>query len=206
MLIALYPGSFDPPHLGHLMVASYVAQWTEADAVWLMPSGVNPLKTDSGPKASDEARLQMCSLAAEAVPGVNVSDFELGLPRPSYTYSTLCALRSVYPEHQFRLVIGSDNWLVFDRWRDADRIISEFGLMIYPRPGYDIEPSSLPKKVELLPEAPLMLISSSFIRDAIAAGKSPAGFVHPEVAAFIASSNLYTEASAHGLHVVAESI
>lgn len=192
MEIAVYPGSFDPPHLGHTMVASYVAQWGGVDAVWLMPSGINPLKIDSGPRASDDDRLAMCRLAADGIKGVEVSPFELSLPRPSFTYATLCALRDAYPDRHFRLIVGSDNWLLFDRWRDTERIISEFGVIIYPRPGFDLSSSgTLPEGVTLLPDAPLMLVSSTFVRDAIASGKSPAGFVNGNVASYIVEKSLY---------------
>ncbi len=191
MEIAVYPGSFDPPHSGHAMVASYVSQWSGVDAVWLMPSGINPLKLESAPKASDEQRLAMCRMTVANIPGVTVSDFEYSLPRPSYTFLTLKALKETFPEHQFRLVIGSDNWLIFDRWRDTGRILSEFGVLIYPRPGYAVDEKTLPTGARLLPEAPLMLISSSFIREAISSGHSPAGFVIPSVADFITSHQLY---------------
>lgn len=191
MNIAIYPGSFDPPHLGHTMVASYVAQWGEVDEVWLMPSAINPLKVENGPKGSDAARLAMCREAVKKLPNVDYSSIELTLPRPSYTYDTLLALRSRFPGYRFRLIIGSDNWLIFSRWRNAERIIREFGLIVYPRPGYDVDPDSLPENVTLLPEAPMMLVSSTFIRKAIADGKNPAGFVMPGVAEYIAKYRLY---------------
>lgn len=191
MEIAVYPGSFDPPHAGHAMVASYVSQWSEAEQVWMMPSAVNPLKIESAPVVSESDRLHLCALTCQSLPGVVASDFEFSLPRPSYTYVTLKALREAFPQHIFRLVIGSDNWLIFNRWRDSDRIISEFGVIIYPRPGYPVEKSALPPEVTLLPEAPMMLVSSSFVREAIAVGKSPAGFVLPAVAAFIRDRGLY---------------
>lgn len=189
--IAIYPGSFDPPHLGHVMVASYVAQWGGVDAVWLMPSGINPLKLNNAPKASDADRLEMCKLAVEGIPSVEVSDFELQLPRPSFTYKTLCALKEAYPDYDFRLIIGADNWQVFNRWRDTDKIISEFGLIIYQRPGYEISLVDLPENVRVLTEGPLMLISSTFIRQAIATGKSPAGFIPKDVAKYIEGRGLY---------------
>ncbi|MDE7495484.1 MAG: nicotinate (nicotinamide) nucleotide adenylyltransferase [Muribaculaceae bacterium] len=191
MYIALYPGSFDPPHCGHAMVASFVAQWGRVDEVWVMPSGINPLKIENSPKAGDAGRLEMCRLAMEGIPGVRVSDFELHLPRPSFTYRTLIALKDAYPEHRFRLVIGGDNWHVFARWRNSEEIIREFGLIIYPRPGFYIDPARLPENVTLLPEAPLMLLSSTFVREAIASGKSPLGFISKEVSAYIGAHSLY---------------
>lgn len=173
------------------MVASFVAQWGYADEVWLMPSGLNPLKTGHGPKVGDNDRLEMARLACEGIPGVEASGFELTLPRPTYTYVTLCRLREAYPACSFRLVIGSDNWKVFGQWRDTDKIISEFGVIIYPRPGYEVERGELPSGVELIEEAPLVLMSSTFVREAVGAGRSAAGFCPQAVAQYIADRGLY---------------
>lgn len=186
MKIAVYPGTFDPPHAGHAMVASYVAQFTDVDEVWMMPSGLNPLKRGSLPSSSDSARMEMVRLTAAPLPGVTASDFELSLPRPTYTYVTLCRLREKYPQHSFTLVVGSDNWLCFSRWRNTDRILSEFGVIVYPRPGYEVGGETVHPNALMLQDAPLALISSSFIREIIAGGHSAAGFVAPDVAAYLA--------------------
>ena len=112
MNIAVYSGSFDPIHTGHAMLASYCAQYCDGiDQVWLMVSPQNPLKPVTT-TAGERQRLDMARLVAEGCNGVYASDFETGLPRPSYTYHTLCALRRQMPQHHFRLMIGSDNWLM----------------------------------------------------------------------------------------------
>lgn len=190
MRIGIYSGSFDPIHTGHAMVANYVAQWGGVDEVWLMVSRLNPLKEGHNPVA-DHHRLSMASLVSEGCRHVNVSDFELSLPLPSYTYVTLCKLREKYPQHEFVLIIGSDNWHSLDKWRDPDKIISEFGLIVYPRPGYDM-PDVLPDGViPIGDEAPVAFISSTFVRNAVAEGGNVNYFVPCGVAEYIRVNNLY---------------
>ncbi|MBD5195719.1 MAG: nicotinate-nucleotide adenylyltransferase [Bacteroidales bacterium] len=189
MKIAVYSGSFDPIHTGHAMIANYLSQYCDLDSVWLMPSPLNPLKKDSTP-APDNKRLQMCQIVARKCRNVEVSDFEFNLPKPSFTYRTLCELRDAFPQHTFSLVIGSDNWLCFDKWRDYDKIISEFQILIYPRPGYEIS-GTLPAGVILLDNAPQALISSTFIRNGIAEGKNMNFFIDPEVSDYIKINELY---------------
>ena len=189
MKIAIYSGSFDPIHTGHAMVANYAAQWGGVDEVWLMVSRRNPLKTDREP-TDDNHRLAMAGIVAGKCKGVRVSDFEMHLPYPSYTYVTLCRLREEWPMHDFTLIIGSDNWIEFPRWRDYDKIIEEFGLLIYPRPGWEIS-GNLPSGVRVLEEGPTAFISSTFVRGAIAEGRDVDYFVPTEVATYIKEHGLY---------------
>lgn len=190
MKIGIFSGSFDPIHFGHLMVAGYMARHAGLDRVWLMVTPANPLK--DGYRVSDNDRLEMTRLAASHLKNVRVSDFEFSLPRPSYTYHTLCALREQYPDDDFRLIIGSDNWLIFDRWRDADKIIKEFRPLIYPRPGYEVDADTLPNEVELIP-APMADISSTFIRKEAAQGADVSCYTDAGVARYISEFKLYTE-------------
>ena len=190
MKIGVFSGSFDPIHCGHAMAANYLAQYCGLDRVWLMPSPLNPLKCDA-PPADVACRLDMCGLVAANCRNVDVSDFEFSLPTPSYTLRTLRALREIFPQHEFRLVIGSDNWLEFDRWRDPDRILDEFGVIIYPRPGYEVK-GPLPKAATLLTDAPTALISSTFIRKAVAEGRNLNYFLDSDVIEYIYSNNLYS--------------
>ena len=191
MKIGVYSGSFDPIHTGHAMVANYVAQWGGVDEVWLMVSRQNPLKEGRKP-LSDRHRLAMARLVAEECEGVVASDFEMHLPLPSYTYVTLTKLRATYPEHDFTLIIGSDNWVDFGRWRDADKIIRDFGLLIYPRPGYEV-PNLTPAGVKVLGSGPTSFISSTFFRDALHEGRNVKFFVPLNVAAYIRDHRLYSE-------------
>lgn len=187
--IGIFSGSFDPIHVGHAMVANFLAQYCGFDAVWLMPSPINPLKQGTSP-VSEDLRIEMCRIVAGKCSNVKVSDFEFNLPRPSYTWRTLCELRKSFPEHRFSLVIGSDNWLVFDRWRNHEDIIREFEIIIYPRPGYDVS-GALPSNVNLLCDAPQALISSTFARQGIREGKNMNYFIDPDVIEFIKVNKLY---------------
>lgn len=165
MKIGIYGGSFDPVHNGHINLARYVLSHTDLDEIWLIVSPLNPLKPQ-GYVASDNERLDMARIATEGVKGVEVSDFEFSLPIPSYTYNTLSHLRKQYPEDDFKLVIGGDNWASFANWRNPGEIISEFGVIVYPRPGDRIP--SPPEGVEILYGAPMMQVSSTALRRILA--------------------------------------
>lgn len=169
MRIAVFGGSFNPVHIGHAIIASSVAALPGIDEVWMMVSPQNPLKADKE-LMPEEERLRLVRLVAEECHGVKASDFEFSLPRPSFTYNTLCRLRERWPEHRFSILIGSDNWRLFHRWREAERIISEFGVIIYQRPDCPVEPP-FPEGVTLLEGLPMMMISSTYIRELMAGGR-----------------------------------
>lgn len=186
--IGILGGSFNPVHVGHVMLASYLSQYTSLDAVWLTLSPCNPLKNTDA-LVADEHRLAMLQLAVESVPNVDVCDIELTLPRPSYTIKTLNTLKKRYPDKQFRLVIGSDNWLIFDKWKDYQRIIADYGVIVYPRPGYEVEEISTPG-VEFV-NAPVINLSSTFIRDGYLARKEMSAFLPHGVDVYIRKNNLF---------------
>ncbi len=173
MKVGVFGGSFDPIHEGHINLAKYVLDHTDLEEIWLMVSPRNPLK-DHGPIATDQQRLEMALLAVEGSSGIRVSDFEFNLPIPSYTYKTLTELKKAYPENDFRLIIGGDNWATFDRWRNPKEILSEFGVIVYPRPGETLSDpalasspldlNTLKKNMVFLQDAPQMPISSTEIR------------------------------------------
>lgn len=173
MKVGIFGGSFDPVHIGHVNLAKYVLDHTDLDEVWLMVSPRNPLK-DHGPIATDRQRLEMARLAVKDIPGLQVSDFEFHLPIPSYTYKTLTELKKSYPEHDFRLIIGGDNWASIEKWKNPDKILSEFGIIVYPRPNEEIPVPSNPKfiiddsSLVILKKAPQMPVSSSEIRHLLA--------------------------------------
>lgn len=193
MKIGIFSGSFDPIHIGHAMMANYMAQTCGLDQLWLMVSRLNPLKRDSSP-ADDLDRLEMVKFVTERNPRLRASAFELPLPEPSYTYRTLTLLREKYPEDEFVLIIGSDNWLKFDLWRDHDRIVDEFKIIVYQRPGFEIsdgEAAALPANVTLLRDAPLAEISSTFIREGVKKGMNLSFFLPDEVLDYIKRKKLY---------------
>ena len=189
MLTAVYSGTFDPPHIGHAIVANYIAQWAGVEEVLMMVSPLNPLKAGTHP-VDDNMRMRMVEALAAGCRGVKASDFELHLPLPTYSYRTLCALREAYPGRQFRLVIGSDNWSVIDRWRNPEEIIREFGLIVYPRPGH-LRPAVLPDNVQWLDDAPQIVMSSTFVRQAAYEGRRLDYFVPHGVVELIEKYKLY---------------
>ncbi|MDE6805150.1 MAG: nicotinate (nicotinamide) nucleotide adenylyltransferase [Muribaculaceae bacterium] len=189
MPTAVYSGTFDPPHIGHAIVANYIAQWAGVEEVLMMVSPLNPLKAGTHP-VDDNMRMHMVEALAAGCRGVKASDFELHLPLPTYSYRTLCALREAYPGRQFRLVIGSDNWSVIDRWRNPEEIIREFGLIVYPRPGH-LRPAVLPDNVQWLDDAPQVVMSSTFVRQAAYEGRRLDYFVPHGVVELIEKYKLY---------------
>lgn len=190
MKIGIFGGSFNPVHIGHLMLASYMQQFEGFDEVWLMLSPLNPLKTGSSELIPDITRLKMLEIAVKGVDGLKVSDIELSMPRPSYTINTLRYLAKRYPRHSFRLIIGADNWKIFTQWKDSEKIIEEFGVTVYPRPGYTI-PTIYDDNVDIVTIAPLAEISSTFLRKALMRGKDMRFFLPPGVEDFIRNNNLY---------------
>lgn len=186
--IGIFGGSFNPVHNGHLMLASYLAQWGYVDEVWLTLSPRNPLK-DPSRLLPDMKRLQMLSIALKGATGLEICDIELSMPRPSYTIDTLDLLSQRYPRKQFKLVIGSDNWQTFDSWRDYQRILDDYGVIVYPRPGFPVENPNA-DGIEVV-EAPMVNLSSTFVRDAIARGKDLSFFVPQAVSKYIRENGLY---------------
>lgn len=134
MKIGIYGGSFNPVHFGHIGLVKWVIGHTDLDEIWMLVSPNNPLK-DSKILGGEAERLKGAKEAVAALndPRVQVSDFEFSLPRPSYTAATLQALREHYPEHEFVLIIGQDNWDVFDKWKDYEEILRLHEVIVYPR-------------------------------------------------------------------------
>ncbi|MCM1484516.1 MAG: nicotinate (nicotinamide) nucleotide adenylyltransferase [Muribaculaceae bacterium] len=192
--IGLLGGSFNPVHAGHMMLAQYLAEFTDLDETWLLLSPVNPLKASPDYRPADEAsRWDMLQIATRYDPRIYPCDIELSLPRPSYTAMTLRELRSRYAEYEFHLIIGADNWLSFTKWREPEFIISNFNIIIYPRPGYMIDASRLPAGVKFMPDVPVNEISSTFLRNAIASGHDVRHFLPEGVYDYIISNGLYKD-------------
>lgn len=165
----IFGGSFNPIHIGHLAIANYLCEFQGLDELWFMVSPQNPLKSGND-LLGDRERLEFVQTAIKDYPKFCACDFEFHLPKPSYTIHTLDKLKSTYPERKFYLIIGADNWVQFDKWKEAPRILRENDLLIYPRKDFHIDKYTLPDNVHLI-EAPLMEISSTFIRDSIRKGK-----------------------------------
>lgn len=183
----IFSGSFNPIHIGHLALANYLCEFEGLDELWFLVSPQNPLKeqTDLWP---DELRLKLVQLSIEGYPKFHASDVEFHLPRPSYTIDTLDKLKESYPEREFILIIGSDNWMLFHKWREPERIIAENKLLIYPRPGFAINPDDLPETARLV-HAPIFDISSTFIRQALNDGKDIRYFLYPAAGEYLMLRN-----------------
>jgi nicotinate-nucleotide adenylyltransferase len=192
MKIGLLFGSFNPIHVGHLIIANYMANYTELDKVWLVVSPQNPLKK-YGDLINTYDRLEMAKLATDNSKNISVSDVELRLPQPSYTIDTLAHLKERYPEHDFAIIMGSDNLGTLNKWKNYKLILRDYKIYVYPRPGYEnAELASHPSVTITM--TPLMELSASFIRKSLSEKKSVRYFVPDAVLDFIESKNLY----AHG--------
>ena len=189
MDIGLFFGSFNPIHIGHLIIANYIAHYTSMDQVWLVVSPHNPLKSKSD-LINMYDRLEMAKLATEYAENIKVSDVELKLPQPSYTIDTLSHLTERYPEHRFNLIMGSDNLASLKKWKNYEIILRDYKIIVYPRPGVEnLELSSHPSVT--ITDTPQMEISSTFIRNGIQNGKNVQFFVPDAVLNFIEAKNLY---------------
>lgn len=165
----IYGGSFNPIHNGHIAIARAMLDCGAVDEVWLMVSPQNPLK-QSADLLDERLRLDMTRRATADIPCVTACDYEFHMPRPSYMWHTLQSLSRDYPDREFTLLIGADNWQVFDRWYHADDIIAHYPIRIYPRRGYDIEASTLPQNVKLV-DTGLYDVSSTMVRERIRRGE-----------------------------------
>ena len=170
ILTGIYAGSFNPVHIGHLALANWLCEYTELDEVWFLVSPQNPFKEKSG-LIDDQLRFEWVRKAVAGYPRFKASDIEFGMPQPSYTIDTLTLLSERYPDREFYLIIGADNVANFHKWKAADRLISDFHILVYPREGYSsVIPAAFQQSMKLV-NAPLFEVSSSFIREACAEGR-----------------------------------
>ena len=164
--VAIFGGSFNPIHTGHIALAQAVQQQCGLDEVWLMVSPQNPLKRNDSDLLDDSLRFEMAQKALEGVEGVKACDYEFHLPKPSYTWNTLQHLTKDYPDYTFTLLIGGDNWAHFQRWRHWKDILWHHDVIVYPRDEYQGTIS-----------VPLLNVSSTEIRKRVRAGQSISGLV-----------------------------
>ena len=184
---ALFGGTFNPLHNGHIAIAKSVIEQGLADELWLMVTPCNPWKKGKQ-LLDDQLRYSMACEAVKGLEGIKASDYEFNLPIPSYSADTLRRITVDYPDRQFILTIGADNWERFDRWHDNNYIIENFPIIIYPRTGSVV--GELPQGVTLL-DCPLIDISSTQIVDLIKKGRSIKKMVPATVAATIKDLKLF---------------
>jgi nicotinate-nucleotide adenylyltransferase len=176
----LFFGTFNPIHVGHLIIANYMAEFTPLDEVWLVVSPQNPLKQKKSLLA-DYHRLAMARVAVEDNPRIRVSDIEFKLPKPSYTIHTIAYLKEKYPDKSFVLIMGEDNLRSFHKWKNHEELLKQVEIYVYPRALTEQEKNDSANteknkflehpKVHYFEEVPVMKLSASFIRDAIKKGK-----------------------------------
>lgn len=187
--IGLYFGTFNPIHIGHLIIANHMANYTNLDEVWFVVSPHNPFKNKKN-LLDDYARLELVHRAVQDYDKLRVTDIEFGLPQPSYTVNTLAHLNEKYPNNDFSLIMGGDNLNTFHKWKNHEYILDNHELYVYPRLA--TMPGALDnhEKVNLV-GAPIMQISSSFIRNAIKAKKDVRPMLPPNVWEYIDEMNYY---------------
>lgn len=182
MKIAVYSGSFNPIHIGHLSIAR-AALLEGYDEVWILVSPQNPHKAEEELWPFEE-RIKMAQLCLAEEDRIKINDCENRLPRPSYTINTLEYLKQLHPEHHFSLLIGSDNLQKFHLWKDYQKIIDSFGLLVYPRDNEYPDRFSDQPNIHFI-KAPLLNVSSTAIKKLIAENKSIHGLVSTEVEKYL---------------------
>jgi len=189
MKIGLFFGSFNPVHVGHLIIGNYMATQTDLQEVWMVVSPQNPHKQKSS-LAKDYDRLHLVQLATEENSKLKASNIEFSLPKPSYTIDTLTYLQEKYPEKEFVLIMGGDNLGTFHKWKHYEKILANHEIFVYQRPQYDLGDLVNHPKVSVF-EAPLMDISASYIRKCIQEEHSVEYLVSEPVLKYLENSSLY---------------
>jgi len=188
MKIGLFFGSFNPIHIGHKVIASYLIDFTDLDKVMFVVSPQNPLKQKKN-LLDQYQRLQIIRAEIEDNSKLEVSDIEFDMPKPSYTIDTLVRLKEKYPANDYSIIMGSDNLQNFHKWKNYEQILEDYSVYIYPRPGYEISGSH--KNIHVIEEVPQMEISSSFIRQSIKEGKDISCLMPEKAWVYMDEMNFY---------------
>jgi nicotinate-nucleotide adenylyltransferase len=187
MNIGLYFGSFNPIHVGHLIIASHIAENAALKQIWFVVSPQNPLKP-SASLLNEYHRLHLAQTAVEGDPRFRVSDVEFKLPKPSYTIDTLTYLEERYPENKFTVIMGTDSFQNIGNWKNADLLLKNYSFILYPRPGFEVKEHA--ENIQIIP-APLLEISATAIRKNIKEGRSIRYLVPDNVREEIERSGYY---------------
>ncbi len=187
--VGLFFGSFNPVHVGHMIIANFMATQTDLKQVWMVVSPQNPLKSKAS-LASDYDRLHLVQLAIGDNPNLLASNIEFKLPQPSYTIDTLTYLKEKFPERTFALIMGGDNLATLHKWKNYELILRDYEIYVYQRPNYALGDLSEHPKVKIF-EAPQMHISASYIRNCIKEGHSIEYLVPDSVFESLEKSQLY---------------
>ncbi|MBO9681201.1 MAG: nicotinate-nucleotide adenylyltransferase [Flavisolibacter sp.] len=191
MKVGLYFGSFNPIHIGHLIIANHILNESAIEKMWFIVSPLNPFK-DTQSLMNEYDRLHLVNKAIEEDPRLKASDIEFSLPKPSYTVHTLAYLKEKYPDHSFSIIMGSDGFQNIGKWKNAEVIIENYPIIIYKRPGFEVD-NKLNARITVM-NAPLLEISSTHIRELIKKGKSIKYLVPSSIEKEILSSSFFRKA------------
>ncbi len=185
----MFFGSFNPVHVGHMIIANYMAIHTDLQQVWMVVSPHNPLKPKTG-LAKDHDRLHLVQLAIGDNPLLRASDVEFKLPKPSYTIDTLAYLKEKHPDKQFALIMGGDNLATINKWKNFEILLRDYEIYLYKRPNYDLGEYGNHPNVKHF-EAPMLDISATYIRQCIKDGKSVQYLLPDAVFRYLEEGNFY---------------
>jgi len=190
MKIGLYFGSFNPVHIGHVAIAQYMVEYTNMEELWFVVSPQNPLKERKN-LLDDYQRLEMVVRAIEPYSNMRASSVEFNMPKPSYTINTLAYLHDKYPQHEFVLIMGGDNIASLTKWKNYEYLLQEYNIYVYSRPNIEIPKEFLNHPSITYVIAPLMELSSSFIRKSIKEGKNIRAFMPESAWQYLDEMNFY---------------
>lgn len=191
MKVGLYFGTFNPIHVGHLIIANHMAEFTDLDQVWLVVTPHNPLKKKAT-LLDDYTRLELVRLAVEDYPKLKASDIEFKLEQPNYTINTLAHLEEKFPDYEFALIMGEDNINSLHKWKNFEVILERYDILVYPRISSEPEKSGLENHARVrFIDAPIVEISSTFIRNAIKGKKNSKALLPEKVWNYIDHNNIY---------------
>jgi nicotinate-nucleotide adenylyltransferase len=190
--IGLYFGTFNPIHIGHLAIANHMVEFSDLDEVWMIVTPHNPFKKKSSLLA-DNHRYQLVQIAIEDYPKLKASNIEFNLPQPNYTVNTLAHISEKYPKHNFNLIMGEDNLASFHKWKNYEVILENHNIYVYPRVHKDsVAKTQFDEHLRIHKvAAPIMEVSSTFIRKAIAAKKNIRALLPCKVWQYIDEMNFY---------------
>ena len=190
--IGLFFGSFNPIHIGHLILANYILENSDMDELWFVVSPQNPFKNKKS-LLTDHNRLDMVQLAVKNYPKMRASNVEFSLPKPSYTIDTLTYLKEKYPNYSFALIMGEDNLDSLPKWKNAEKLMSDYQIIVYPRTfeGEKIDSEYLQHENISMVNAPIIELSATEIRNMIKEGKNVRPMLPPEVFEYLDGSSFY---------------
>ncbi|AOR26279.1 nicotinic acid mononucleotide adenylyltransferase [Formosa sp. Hel3_A1_48] len=190
MKVGLYFGTFNPIHVGHLIIANHFAEHSDLEEIWCVVTPQNPFKTKQS-VLDNHQRLEMVYLATKEYPKIKPSDIEFQLPQPNYTVHSLAYLEEKYPKHEFALIMGEDNLASLPKWKNAEVLLDRYPIYVYPRKIEQSYAAVDSKGTIIKVDAPIIEISSSFIRKSIKSAKNIRPLLPESVWVYLDEMNFY---------------